>query len=74
VKKRRGDMVPGDIFVVTSRSHWRGFSVEWSAVLVVTGRKTEVDFWRGGSWVVGDVAPGKEYELLAASPLTKGQS
>lgn len=59
--KQRRDLLPGDVFLLSGR----GFISRRDAVLVVLDRRTEVDFWRGGLWAVGDVAPELLVEVLS---------
>lgn len=54
--KRRSAMRPGEMF---------GLAWDRQEVLVVLDAKTEVGLWRGGSYRVGDVAPGVEFEVLS---------
>lgn len=57
--QRRKDMKPGTIFVY-ERWEYCLFPI----VLVVVNAKEEMDFWRGGTWFLGNVAPSLEFEVI----------
>lgn len=57
----RSTLSPGQMF-----RWWRWLELSGGdVVLVVLDGKLEVDFWRGGLWAVGDVAPGALVEVLS---------
>lgn len=58
---RRRDLKPGQMFV----AHQPARLDRFSDVLVVLDTKTEVGFFRGGVFCVGDVAPALRVEVIA---------
>lgn len=68
---KRSDMKPGTIFVLPATfSGWRRRDL----ALVVINAEFETDFWRGGLFVVGDVAPDLDFEVLCVSSSTQTAS
>lgn len=57
----RNSLQPGQVF-----RWWRyPERLDCSVALVVLDAKREVDFWNGGEWCVGDVAPSVDVEVLS---------
>ena len=67
---RRSQMRPGQKFVVREwrivdrRGPGNYRKEEFERVLVVIDEKTEVEFWEGGTWAMGDTHPSVWYEVV----------
>lgn len=57
--KLRRELKPGDAFIF-----YPSALEDPQDVLVVLDEKTEVGFWRGGLWCLGDVAPSYRVRVL----------
>lgn len=58
-RTKRRDMKPGNVF----RHDCMIYGVD-EVVLQVVDAKNEVDIWTGTRWVIGDVMPGYDFEVL----------
>lgn len=58
----RGDLRPGQVFVVPWTPALRVFTDD---IFVVIDATTEVGFWRGGEYHIGDVAPSITVEVVS---------